>query len=124
MAGKWPLYIKYARELRKNQTPEEKILWNHLRNRKFFGYKFLRQHPILLPALNDQKQFYIADFFCDTKKLVVEVDGLIHTLYVDLDAARDLIMKEMHLSVLRITNEEVNMNIDEVLEKIRKALIG
>ena len=67
MAIKWPLHIKYARELRKKQTPEEKILWVHLRNRKFHGLKFLRQHPILLPTLNDPKQFYIADFFCDSK---------------------------------------------------------
>ena len=120
MALQWLLYIKYARELRKKQTPEEKILWNHLRNRKFHGYKFLRQHPILPPAINDQKQFYIADFFCDARKLVVEVDGLIHTLHIDRDAARDLIMHEMNLSVLRVTNEEVNENIDEVLRKIKR----
>ena len=122
MASKWPLYIKYARELRKKQTPEEKILWAYLRNRKFYGYKFLRQHPILLPTLTDHQQFYIADFFCDAKKLVVEVDGLIHTLYVDADAARDILFLEMNLSVLRVTNEEVNTNVDRVLKKIEKFL--
>ncbi len=38
--------IELARELRKNQTPEEKLLWQFLRNRKLKGVKFLRQHPI------------------------------------------------------------------------------
>ncbi len=38
--------IFFARQLRKQQTPEETILWALLRNRKYKGYKFLRQHPI------------------------------------------------------------------------------
>ena len=80
MTDKWPIQIKYARNLRKNLTPEEKILWQYLRNRKLNGFKFLRQHPIMLREVSSGKQFYIADFYCAEKKLIVEVDGLIHSL--------------------------------------------
>ena len=122
MPLKWPIHIKYARELRRKLTPEEKILWDHLRNRKFYGHKFLRQHPVLLPSFAGYKQFYIADFYCDAKKLVVEVDGLIHTLQIDHDKARDIIMHELKLTVVRVTNEEVNTNMSAVLERIKKNL--
>lgn len=35
-----------ARALRKDQTDAKKLLWKHLRNRQFHGYKFRRQVPI------------------------------------------------------------------------------
>ncbi len=50
MVGKYidfKVIKKHARELRNNATDSEKLLWNHLRNRKLSGYKFLRQHPIV-----------------------------------------------------------------------------
>ena len=122
MTGKWPIQIRYARELRKNLTQEEKILWHYLRNRKLSGYKFLRQQPIMICGAGDIKQFYIADFYCAEKKLVLEVDGLIHTLQIDYDEARDIIMQEMKLTVLRVTNMEVNTNVFDVLKKIKMYL--
>ncbi|MBS1555521.1 MAG: NTP transferase domain-containing protein [Bacteroidetes bacterium] len=67
--------LHIARELRKSQTPAEKLLWANLRNRKLEGYKFIRQHPIPFNYSGEQEQFYIADFYCAEKKLVVEVDG-------------------------------------------------
>ncbi len=67
MADKWPIHIKYSRKLRKNQTPEEKIIWEYLRDRRLNNYKFLRQHPILIPNASSLKQFYIADFYCAAK---------------------------------------------------------
>ena len=56
------------KELRKNQTKAEEILWFELRNNKL-GAKFKRQHSI---------GGYIADFYCHTLKLVIEIDGGIH----------------------------------------------
>lgn len=41
---------KHARELRRNVTDSEEILWEQLRNRRLLGYKFLRQHPIIYKA--------------------------------------------------------------------------
>jgi very-short-patch-repair endonuclease len=55
---------QYAKELRKNHTEAEDILWQHLRSRKLGGLKFRRQHPL---------HKYIADFYCNEKKLVIEL---------------------------------------------------
>ena len=117
-----PAYISFARELRKYQTPEEKILWTQLRGRKFLDYKFLRQHPIIVYKINNTIAFYIADFYCAEKKLVVEIDGLIHNKQIEYDKARDFIMNKMELQVLRVTNEEVNKNVFAVLKKIKGLL--
>ena len=114
--------IVFARDLRKNQTPAEVKMWEKLRNRKLRGIKFLRQHPILVNQYDGKNSFYIADFYCSEKKLVVEIDGLIHTLQIDYDKARDIIMNELGLSVLRITNDEVENSVYEVLNKIKEYL--
>jgi len=55
-----------ARELRKAQTSAEELLWQLLRKRQLFGFKFRRQH---------QFGDYVADFYCHEAKLVVECDG-------------------------------------------------
>src|SRR5215469_6914062 len=55
-----------ARLLRKKATEPERILWRHLRNRNFAGYKFRRQHPF---------DDYVLDFYCPSAKLAVELDG-------------------------------------------------
>jgi leucyl-tRNA synthetase len=117
-----PKYISFARELRKNQTEEEKVIWEQLRNRRLLGFKFLRQHPVIFSQINNRKSFYIADFYCAEKKLVVEIDGLIHTSQIEEDKARDIVMNEIGLQVIRITNEEVNRNIYAVLKKIKAIL--
>jgi very-short-patch-repair endonuclease len=67
-----------GRDLRKNQTPSEKILWNMLRRKNFFGYKFLRQHPIYYRINKNWVEFFIADFYCARLKLIIEVDGKIY----------------------------------------------
>ena len=113
---------EFARLLRKNLTPEERIMWDLLRDRRLLGYKFLRQHPIKIWETNDGYHFYYADFYCSAKKLVVEIDGLIHTMQEDYDKARDQIMLELKLTVLRVTNEEVNNELVSVLKKISEHL--
>ncbi|MBI4990534.1 DUF559 domain-containing protein [Candidatus Gottesmanbacteria bacterium] len=60
----------YARNLRRRQTDAERLLWWRLRNRQLAGFKFRRQFPIA---------DYIVDFYCDEKKLAIEVDGGQHT---------------------------------------------
>jgi leucyl-tRNA synthetase len=117
-----PIHLRFARTLRKNQTPEEEKLWERLRGRKLNGYKFLRQHPLFICPFRDQPAFYIADFYCAEKKLVVEVDGAIHAFQMDYDMARDLIMNEKGITVFRISNVEVNSNIENVIEKIAEFL--
>ena len=54
---------KYVRELRKNMTDSEKMLWKQLKNRQLSGYKFLRQHPIVYKADYKGLNYFIADFY-------------------------------------------------------------
>ena len=112
-----------ARELRKNQTPYEKTLWALLRNRKLDGFKFLRQHPIVIDHNLSPKKFIVADFYCAEKRLVVEVDGGIHNRMRDKDLARDIILQHKDYRVIRIKNEQL-ANVKEVLDLIRNALQG
>ena len=116
---KYPMYfgatsniIMMARDLRKNMTPAEKILWNELRRKSIGGIKFRRQHPI---------NRFIVDFFCYEAMLVIEVDGGIH-LNLDQkerDEMRTFILNEFGIKVIRFTNEEIIENIESVLERIR-----
>ncbi|MBI4745618.1 MAG: DUF559 domain-containing protein [Deltaproteobacteria bacterium] len=54
------------RELRRNQTEAEKLLWARLRNKQIHGIKFFRQFSI---------GAYVLDFYSSTIKLAVELDG-------------------------------------------------
>jgi len=111
--------IQLARDLRKNQTPAEKVLWNILRNRRFEGKKFLRQHPVIYEFHKNNPIFIIADFYCAEEKFIIEVDGSVHDYQQDYDEQRDWIADEMGLKVLRIKNEELD-DIESVKIKIRK----
>src|SRR5699024_2160380 len=90
-----------ARELRKNQTKSEQFLWEHLRKRRLGGYRFVRQRPFIYHQRNDRKYFFIADFYCPQKKVVVELDGPIHDYQQYYDYQRDLVLKGMNLTTLR-----------------------
>ena len=98
-----------ARQLRKKSTKSEQRLWYALRNRKFYGLKFLRQHPIIWHDYQ-RSSFFIADFYCAERNLIIEIDGAIHELQKDYDKERDNIMKQMNLKILRIKNEEFMAN--------------
>ena len=117
-----PCQIIFARELRKNQTATEAKMWNYLRNRRMLGFKFLRQHPIVINQYSGITSFYIADFYCSEKKLVIEVDGLIHLFQIAYDEARNIIMNELGLNVVRFTNDAIEKNIYEVLNTIKSHL--
>ena len=100
--------VLLAQQMRKQMTPTEAMLWEHLRGNRLAGLKFRRQQVI---------DGFIADFYCHAAGLVVEVDGLIHN--PAYDAERDRILGIRQLTVLRITNDQVNSNLDSVLEQIK-----
>jgi very-short-patch-repair endonuclease len=112
---------KHGRELRNDLTDSEKLLWKQLRNRQLSGYKFLRQHPIVYKADYKGLNYFIADFYCNEKKAVIELDGPIHENNEEYDHFRDNEMKEIGIHILRIKNDEL-INIDEVLQKINNFL--
>ncbi len=103
------------RELRQKATPQEKLLWEKLRNRKL-GLRFKRQYSI---------GGYILDFYCAEKRLIVEIDGKIHKLKENMenDKIRDEYFEKLDYETLRISNEEVDENIDKVIEKIKLHLV-
>jgi len=116
---KWEEIKNLARKLRKNQTPEEAQLWTYLRNRKYRGIKFYRQHPIRYESHGKQR-FFIADFYSREISMVIELDGKIHENQKDYDEHRDLIINNLGITVLRFDNDEFNNNIKSVYAKIDK----
>ena len=104
-----------ARSLRKKGTVAEDLLWQELRNRKLQGMKFRRQHPI---------NHYVADFFCSEKRLIIEVDGIVHHTKEakENDEARTKDLASMGIQVLRFTNDEVEKDMNSVLQRITNYL--
>lgn len=115
----WEEIKKLARDLRKNQTPEEAQLWKYLRNRKYRGIKFFRQHPIRYES-HGKQCFFIADFYSREISLVIELDGKIHEHQKDYDRQRDLIINHLGVTVLRIDNHQFIKDINSVYHKIDK----
>jgi len=104
------LIFERAKTLRNSPTHAETILWSYLRQ-KPFGYKFRRQHPVSI---------YVADFYCHRLKLVIEIDGDIHT---DLDIQKDDLERQQNLenegiSFMRFTNQQVEKELELVIRKI------
>jgi very-short-patch-repair endonuclease len=100
---------------RKRETDAEKLLWSKLRGKQFYGYKFRRQHPI--------SQF-IVDFYCHELKLIIEVDGKIHNKAEnkEYDETRTAELEKYELKILRLTNKEVEKNMEQVLHTIATVL--
>ena len=97
-----------ARKMRNKQTPQEVVVWDLLRKKRFLRYKFLRQHPVFYRIDKGWVDFYIADFYCNKLKMVIEVDGKHHDMHQDYDRERDARLNAKGLQVIRIRNEEVN----------------
>ncbi len=110
-----------GRDLRKHQTNAEAIFWEAVRDRKFQGLKFYRQHPLFFDYLG-KETFFIADFFCHERQLVVEIDGKIHDYQKDHDEMRTFIINMLGIEVVRFRNEEIENNLEEVLAKIARTI--
>ncbi|TNE36253.1 MAG: endonuclease domain-containing protein [Alphaproteobacteria bacterium] len=101
--------IKRARDLRKETTVFEKMLWQKLRDRRFQTWKFRRQVPI---------GPYIADFLCHDAKLIIELDGGQHQESKPYDAKRTKYLNSQGYRVLRYWNNDVSNNLDGVVRDI------
>ena len=101
-----------ARILRNKMTKAEIILWSRIRSRQLYGYKFRRQQAIL---------DYIVDFYCHDLKLIIEVDGDIHSLpeIVESDKHRDKILKNNSYHIIHFSNHEIETNLNHSLSKIK-----
>lgn len=110
-----------ARELRKNQTEAEALLWSKLRDKQFMGLKFLRQHPIFY-IYDNKRNYFIVDFYCHKNRLAIEVDGKIHLSQKEYDQLRTEFLEFKRLKILRFKNEEVLSNIEKVLDMIKNEI--
>ena len=101
---------EFAEENRKNPTEAESVLWNTLKA-KGVGLKFRRQHII---------EDFIVDFFCNEKKLTIELDGGYHRVPEQMkkDEERTARLQELGYTELRFTNEQVLCDIDNVIKEI------
>ncbi len=105
----------FARNLRREPSKAETLMWGVLRNRQIEGVKFIRQEPV---------GPYFVDFLCRVKKLVIEIDGATHGTEEELayDAARTSWLEANGYRVIRFGNMDVYEAMDDVVARIVKAL--
>lgn len=106
---------EYRKYLRNNQTLPEQKFWNLVRNKQVRGLKFRRQHQI---------GKYIVDFYCHSKKLIVEIDGDTHATEVGkiIDTIRTRYLESLGFKVVRYTNRELLYNPEGVYQDLLKQL--
>jgi len=104
--------LQRAKELRREMTPAEKILWQEVRAKKL-GVRFRRQQVIA---------GFIVDFYCHKSALVVEVDGDIHDLHQEEDARREKVLSALGLRIVRFRNDEVVRNLSAVVGRIKETI--
>jgi very-short-patch-repair endonuclease len=98
-----------ARDLRKNMTLSEVLLWNQLKQKNMLGYDFDRQRPI---------GNYIVDFYCKELSLAIEIDGDTHIYKYEEDEIRQKALENLGIRFLRFEDIEVKKNISNVLRVI------
>jgi very-short-patch-repair endonuclease len=106
---KTPNTTSKARELRRNSTKPESLLWSVLRGGRLGGLKFRRQHPV---------GPFVADFYCHSAKLVVEVDGMTHDQSAEYDQRRTEYLQRQGLRVIRVINDDVLGDLEAVARYI------
>lgn len=103
-----------AKELRKNMTLSEVLLWNELKQKNMLGFDFDRQRPI---------GNYIVDFYCKELSLVIEIDGDTHIYKYDYDEERQKELENLGVRFLRFEDIEVKKNMNNVLRVIEDWIV-
>ena len=102
-----------ARELRQGKNLAEALLWRELKDAQFCGLDFTRQ------AVVDN---FIPDFCCESKRIIIEIDGSSHIGREQYDKERDLVLRGAGFKVFRISVDDVKHNIDQTLYDLRKRI--
>ena len=102
-----------ARYLRNNMTDQERKFWQIIKNRQFYGFRFLRQYVI---------GNYIADFICRKKKIIIELDGGQHNEQKNImyDNQRTEYLISKGYKVIRFWNNDIDNNLDSVYLQLKK----
>ncbi len=103
--------IQRARQLRKDETWAEQLMWSWLRSRRFNGYKFRRQHPV---------DIYILDFFCEEAALNIELDGSQHGFpdQQKHDMEREKLLRSLGIKTLRFWNSRLKRDAQNIRDTI------
>lgn len=112
-----------CRELRKKSTLAEKLFWDKVRDRRFNNLKFTRQHPLFFD-FEGKGTFYVADFFCFEKQVIIEIDGGYHNTFQqkEKDKLRTYLMNLLGINVIRFPNERIINDLDNVLDELYKKI--
>ena len=110
-----PHLKEVRRQLRHDRSPAEHILWRYLKGRQLLGLKFRRQHSI---------GRYIVDFYCPSRRLVVEVDGdgRFDEAGIYHDKNRDRFFQTLGIRTFRVRNDEVIHDPFSVIERLKEFL--
>jgi len=108
-----PKLKQRTRELRKNSTLSEVLLWMEIKGKKIRGYQFHRQVPI------DE---YIVDFYCHELMLAIEIDGASHDNF-EKDLKRQKRIEGLGVSFLRFYDSDVKNNLHSVVQLINDWII-
>jgi very-short-patch-repair endonuclease len=100
-----------AKELRRNMTLSEVLLWNELKHKQMSGYDFDRQRPI---------GNFIVDFYCKDLFLAIEIDGDTHIYRNDYDEERQRVLEKLGVHFLKFEDIEVKKNMNNVLRVIEE----
>ncbi|MCF7801717.1 MAG: endonuclease domain-containing protein [Candidatus Marinimicrobia bacterium] len=100
-----------AKLLRNNSTLPEVLLWNHLKQKQMYGYRFHRQKPIL---------DYIVDFYAPDLMLVIEIDGFSHNDSAIQDHKRQNEIEQLGIHFLRFLDGDIKHRMDDVLVTIQE----
>ncbi len=99
------------RELRRNATKSEELLWTHVRREQRVETKIKRQYSV---------QGFVVDFYAPSVKLAIEVDGASHDLPFaeGRDAVRQKMIEEYGIQFLRFSDKEIFDDLDRVIQDI------
>jgi type I restriction enzyme R subunit len=103
--------VHLARANRKKPTPGERKVWQYLRAHRYMNLDFTRQKPI---------GRFIVDFYCKRHMLAIEIDGDSHRSLdsINRDLHKENALNQMGITVIRVTESEVNTNISVLLNQI------
>jgi len=104
-----PHLKELARQLRKNSTLPEILLWNNIKG-KVLGYEFHRQVPL------DE---FIVDFYCHELLLAIEIDGNTHDYNYEHDESRQRTLEKLGVRFIRFSDNDVKRNMNDVLRALQ-----
>jgi very-short-patch-repair endonuclease len=107
-----PNLKELARQLRKNSTLSEVLLWNNIK-KKALGYEFHRQVPL------DE---FIVDFYCHELLLAIEIDGSTHDYNFDNDNFRQTMLEKHGILVIRYLDIDIKKSMNDVLRSIENII--